>query len=411
MKRDDPPMVRSIPPKGNAPAAGLLPIVPDAAPKGRVAGKEVSVEKYWLDFYRTHDDHTINPKTKAIQQTAAEGLREKVALLNVNKKFRVVRAVLVGFLTYHSKEAEPWMYEALALSIKMNKGSDADIKTALGFAADMATKSRNPNHLVSVADQLMLMGATERAGALLDQAAALVPHRAEPLMMSINLAQKTRDPGRMAAAVDALLSLGWPGYDDGMRRDARKQVETLAKALREDALGTEADALLAQLRESEARDVFVRVNWLGDADLDLVVEEPLGATARVSSPRTVFGGSIVKNGLGSHPEEVYVCPRAFDGEYIIRVDPIANDEKKPTLAATVEIITHEGTAEEHKETHTVTLPNSGKPSEPLKFVVKGGRRKRALPFLAPTVVTPTPPARVEAPSAKGEARNAPAPKR
>ncbi len=98
----------------------------------------------------------------------------------------------------------------------------------------------------------------------------------------------------------------------------------------------------------------------------------------VSTPRTVFGGSIVKNGLGSHPEEVYVCPRGFDGEYVLRVDPIANDEKKPTLSATLEIITHEGTPEEHKETHTLTLPKSGKPSEPWKFTLSGGRRKRRL---------------------------------
>ncbi len=60
--------------------------------------------------------------------------------------------MLVGFLTHHSKEAEPWMYEALALSIKMNKGNDAEVKTALGYAADMAVRSRNPNTLISVAD-------------------------------------------------------------------------------------------------------------------------------------------------------------------------------------------------------------------------------------------------------------------
>ena len=30
-------------------------------------------------------------------------------------------------------------------------------------------------------------------------------------MMSINLAQKTKDPKRMGDAVERLLSLGWPG--------------------------------------------------------------------------------------------------------------------------------------------------------------------------------------------------------
>ncbi len=83
----------------------------------------------------------------------------------------------------------------------------------------------------------MVMGHLERVGALLDQATALIPHRAEPLMMSINLAQKTHDPKRMGDAVEALLSLGWPGNDEGIRRDARKQVETLVKWLREEGRG------------------------------------------------------------------------------------------------------------------------------------------------------------------------------
>ena len=33
--------------------------------------------------------------------------------------------------------------------------------------------------------------------------------------------------------------------------------------------------------------------------------------------------------MGKHPEEVYVCPRGFDGDYTIRIDSIYNNEKKP----------------------------------------------------------------------------------
>ena len=52
--------------------------------------------------------------------------------------------------------------------------------------------------------------------------------------MSINLAQKTKDPKRMADSIDRLLSLGWPGNDEYFRREARKQAEQLAGTLRED---------------------------------------------------------------------------------------------------------------------------------------------------------------------------------
>ena len=217
----------------------------------------------------------------------------------------------------------------------------------------MAQRTHNPNDLVKVADALYLKGYYDRVGALLDEAASKVPHRAEPLVMSINLAQKTRDPKRMADSIDRLLSLGWPGNDEYFRRESRKQAEQLAGKLREENRGAEADALLAALPAAEARDVFIRLHWDGDADYDLVVQEPLGALAQFSTPRTVFGGSIIKNGYGNHPEEIYVCPRGFDGDYTVRIATVYTNPKNPPTRLTLETITHEGTPEETKATHTL----------------------------------------------------------
>lgn len=349
----------------------MIPIRPGAKPAAPQR-KSVDTAKYWMNYYRAHDESSAD-------------LKDKVTSLNAYKKTQDVQAILTAYLTYHGKNAEPWMYEGLALAIRMNKGSDQDAKVSLGYAADLAEKDQNPNNLVSVADLLFLNGEYARAGTLLDQAAEKVPHRGEPLIMSINVAQRTKDPKRMAASVDRLLSLGWPGLDDRIRADARQQVETLAKTLREEDKGAEADSLLTALGESEARDLYIRLSWVGDADLDLAVEEPLGATARFRTPRTVFGGSIVKNGYGAHPEEVYVCPRAFDGDYTIRIETIYNNPDKPALQATLEVITHEGTAQEHKETHTIALTNDPKP---VVANLKGGRRKTALPFLSPTASLP-----------------------
>ena len=381
MGRDDPPTVRSVAPK-DAPV-GPIEITPGPVVQSKKTASDV--DGFWSNYYRTRDEKP-------------EDLREKVALLNVSKKFHDIQAVLTGYLQWHGKNAEPWMYSALALAIRMRKGNEADVKQALGYAADLAMRNHNPNDLVSVADQMLLLGDLDRVGPLLDQATDIVPHRGEPLLMSMLLAQRTHDPKRMARAAEGLLSLGWPGepgFDEGVRLNVRKQVESLARTLREDGKSDEADELLRQLTASETRDLYIRLTWSGEADLDLAVDDPKGTTTRVLTPRTTAGGAIVRNGYGSHPEEVFVCPRAFDGLYTIHIETIYNNPEKPALTATLEVISHEGTTREHKETRTIALGSS---PVPVKVTLEGGRRKSLLPFVPPTVVTlPKPKARTRRP--------------
>ncbi len=327
---------------------------------------------YWLKYYAAKDPKRASP----------ELLHQSIRELNRMGKPRDVHAALLGYLTNHPTLAEPWMYEALALAITMNKGSETDVKTALNYAADLALRTHNPNHLVSVADVLFMKGYYDRVGTLLDEAAAKVPHRFEPLVGSVNLAQKTKDPKRMARSVESLLSLGWPGRDDYFRLESRGQVETLEKSLREENRTAEADALVQNLAESEARDLFVRLTWDGESDFDLAVEEPLGATACYQTPRTVFGGAIVKNGYGSHPEEVYTCPRGFDGYYTLTISTIWTNPSRPTTRLNLEIIQHEGTPREVKQSYKLS---PDKPNDPIKINLTGGRRKTVLPYFDPTV--------------------------
>jgi len=198
--------------------------------------------------------------------------------------------------------------------------------------------------------------------------------------MAINLAQNTKDPIRMADSIERLLALGWPGRDEYFRIEARKQADRLAKLLREDGRKADADLLMEKLASSEARDVVIRLTWDGEADFDLIVDEPLGATAKYETPRTVFGGSLITNGYGSHPDEIYVCPRAFDGDYRVKVSTIWTDPSKPVTRLTLEGITHEGTPEEKKQVTQIAPDDSGKP---IVLTLKGGRRKVVMPYFDP----------------------------
>ncbi len=344
-------------------------------------------------------------KTHAI---TAQQLLPNLEAYRKRRRFQDIEEAIRGFLNYRARDAEPYLYEMLAVAIEMNKGKPEDVKAALGYAASQALKTNRTIDLTRVADDLAIHGMPERAGPLLDRAAELDPADARPLWMSIHLAARTKDPTRMGAAVARLLALGWPGVDETWRAEARRQVETLAKTLREDGRDAEATALLERLKSAEPRDLVLILTWTGDADLDLAVTESLGAVARVATPRTVFGGAIVKNGYGKHPEEVYSCPLAFDGDYTVRVETIYNDEKTPVRQATLTILRHEGTDHEQKEVRTIALP---KPA-PVVVHVEGGRRKQVLPFQAPPVVaTPTPqptaPRSTPTPSSAADALKAP----
>ena len=117
--------------------------------------------------------------------------------------------------------------------------------------------------------------------------------------------------------------------------------------------------------------MVVRLTWDKGAMLDLVVDEPLGATADHFNPRTVFGGALVKEGQAKRPRGRLRLPRGFDGDYVARVKVVYNDEKNPTAVASLEIVTHEGTADEkvdHQEISLVEAPAGphdaqGRPSQ------------------------------------------------
>jgi len=356
-------------PAGGDPRKGLIRV-----PDGPSTLKPVTSSDryaYWSEYYRKHDE-------------SADQLHDTVRMLNRSDKPRDVHAAILGYLQHRRKNAEPWMYEALAMAIEMNGGRPEDVKTSLDFAADLAQRTHNPNHLISAADKLMLKGYYERVGPLIDEAAGKIPHRAEPILMSINLAQQTKDSKRMAESIKTLLSVGWPGQDEYFRTESRKQAETLAKALTEEGKADDAKALLAVLPDAEARDVYIRLSWDGSADYDLVVQEPLGATVTYQMPRSVFGGALIQNGYGSRPEDVYVCPRGFDGDYTVRINMIYNDPKKPATRLSLETITHEGTPEEHRE--AVSLIPDDSQAKPVVVHLKGGRRTKVLPFVSPMAV-------------------------
>ena len=84
----------------------------------------------------------------------------------------------------------------------------------------------------------------------------------------------------------------------------------------------EAKAYEAELRKALERDCVIIVRWTGDADVDLLVEEPPGTVCSFRNPRTTAGGVLLGDSISRANDvaspgktEIYVCPKAFAGNY------------------------------------------------------------------------------------------------
>ena len=332
---------------------------------------------------------------KAQKDVSEAQLGLDLNLLRGLKDWLGAEQALTAYLKYHAKHAAPWMLGLLGDAMEINKRDPAAIKVLFGRYARLASTSKDPIALIAACDALLAHDYYEidvpagiagpgkiRLVDLLDQAMKASPQKPHPILMSLVLAERQKDPKRMADSAETLLSLGWPGVDGAWRIEIPKRVSALAKILRDDGRAAEAKELTDRLPGLDARDVVIRLTWDRGGILDLVVDEPLGATADHFNQRTVFGGALVKEGKPRDREAVYVCPRAFDGDYVAKVKIVFNDEKNPTTLASLELVTHEGTAEEKVITKRISL---AKP-ETVAITLKGGRRKAVLPFEVVNVI-------------------------
>jgi hypothetical protein len=131
----------------------------------------------------------------------------------------------------------------------------------------------------------------------------------------------------------------------------------------------------------------VLVSWTGEADLDLLVEEPCGAVCSLRNPRSSGGGMLVSDPPGNFSlsagdgqgaaaaahREAYVCPQGFDGAYRILLRRVWG---KPTAGkVTVEVYTHYGSKDCGRELKKMTLEQD---EARLVFDLQGGRRREPL---------------------------------
>ncbi len=218
-------------------------------------------------------------------------------------------------------QTQPWMYEALALAMLAGDYPQIEVERALMSAVDM---SSDLDVMMDIAIYMGRLGLDRRAYQMFREVAFANPLRPEPYALGLACAKRLDDVDGIRWATLGILSQAWPKEQDGIEGRALRLAKATVDRLRQADQVEEADAYEKAIDEARVRDVWATVTWTGEADVDLIVEEPAGTVCSLQNPRTAAGGVILGDSYSSGAitdgyTETYVCPKGFSGQYRILI--------------------------------------------------------------------------------------------
>ncbi len=253
--------------------------------------------------------------------------------------------------------------------------SNAQLMSAVDYA-------KTPNDILMVA---IYMSRTEgfkpRALKLLKRVSQIAPDLAEPYQLALHLGEQMNDLDAIEWSSLGILSKACTRDQKNLENDAMRLALSTLESLKKQGKDKDVARFEKKLHTALQRDLKVRVTWTGDADIDLMVEEPTGTVCSVSTPRTISGGVLVgnssavkqaRNGLGSFSEE-YVVPQGFAGTYRVMIKRVWGQVTAGKVH--VEVITNFGS--EHAVAKSETIPLGEKPALVI-LELKEGRRVEKL---------------------------------
>ena len=177
-----------------------------------------------------------------------------------------------------------------------------------------------------------------------------------------------------------VLSQGWPANQNEIWKAARRVALATLEKLRAEKRTKEAAEFEASIRAALERDCVINVRWNGDADVNLLVEEPTGSVCSLRNWRTNSGGVLCGDlfaaeagGASQGHSQIYVCPKGFSGTYKLLVRRVWG--QVITGKVSVEVVLHYNTAKAKRICEKIALE---KGQAMVKFDLADGRRKEKL---------------------------------
>ncbi len=267
--------------------------------------------------------------------------------------------------------SQPWMYEVLALSMRITGRPKKEIERVLQSPLDF-----NGTHVSSIlysAAHLTRFQAYDRALHFYRQAARLAPHRHESYILGMRLARRIKNYDGIQWGATEVLKHVWSRDYQKLHQEAENAALDAQDELRKAGKPEAAAALEAAMKKSRQRDLLLRLTWSGVGDLDLNVEEPVGSICSVETPLTQGGGAHLHDGYGPYQDncfEEYVCAFAFPGDYRVKIRHVGGNivGKRAKLSIT----RYKGTPNETTRIHTIAI---GANDKVVRLTLPRGRRE------------------------------------
>jgi hypothetical protein len=314
---------------------------------------------------------TADERDRAIRMA-----RLHVTAAELGRQGRFDKAVDLLSAAIACGRSEPWMYEALAIALEASGQSREDVERALLSAADFASE---PADLLTLANYLARFGSPRRAVRLCKQVVRIDPESREAYALAMTLAARSDDVETLKWACPGVLSSEWPVDQQDVFTRAARLSKTVVERLDKDGQAEAAEAFKAAVDRALVRDIEVEVAWNGDADIDLVVEEPPGTVCSLSAPRSESGGVLLADSdapadqANTTHRERYVATEAFPGTYRVVIRRVTGKVAADTATATVVLC--RGTDREQKLRRQIAI---GADDTLVTIEVPFGRRQEPL---------------------------------
>ncbi|MEY3206599.1 MAG: hypothetical protein RLZZ21_2930, partial [Planctomycetota bacterium] len=300
----------------------------------------------------------------------------RVSAAELGKQGEFARAADLISAAIACGHAEPWMYESLALAMEAAGRPKADVERVLLSGADFAT---SPVDLLSLANYLARFGSDRQALRLCRQVVMLDPANREAFGLAMTLADRADDVAALKWSCPGVLANEWPVGQQDIATRAARLAEATIERLAKDGKADDAAAFRAAIEQAKARDLVIEIAWTGDADVDMLVEEPTGTVCSREASRSTSGGTLLADERcptdpsGQVHRERYAATLAFPGTYRALVRRSTGKVNADTI--TVEMTMHKGT--KHEQTIRKQVPVSAD-EQVLTVDLPAGRRQQPL---------------------------------